>query len=292
MASEIDTGPPPPLEDMSHVLQQQQLHPGSRLTSPPPSSHDDKLVDTVLPSRTDEKSRTKARVSTSKKVSSASSGCFGGLKKGFLSASPPSSTHTKAHRTVSEEDQMPFLQKNSQTNSLHLPEVEQAMKQTHSSFDNKDFVTDSLLEKVSRNKILSKHLADPMFSQAITEFQTNPQAALIKYQHNQEIQLVFKEFCELMGNHLSEFGGDGSQHDAPSQSPQPQPCDEDMQRMQQILADAEVREILMDTDIQTLLTCLKTDPQQAQRFVHHGGSDMKVKINKLIKAGLLQMEPV
>ncbi|XP_046334435.1 uncharacterized protein LOC124116886 isoform X3 [Haliotis rufescens] len=236
MASEIDTGPPPPLEDMSHVLQQ-QLHPGSRLTSPPPSSHDDKLVDTVLPARTDEQSRTKARVSTSKKVSSASSGCFGGLKKGFLSASPPSSTHTKAHRTVSEEDQMPFLQKNSQTNSLHLPEVEQAMKQTHSSFDNK-------------------------------------------------------------GNHFSEFGGDGSQHDAPSQSPQPQPqpqpqpCDEDMQQMQQILADAEVREILMDTDIQTLLTCLKTDPQQAQRFVHHGGSDMKAKINKLIKAGLLQMEPV
>ncbi|XP_046565414.1 uncharacterized protein LOC124274135 [Haliotis rubra] len=291
MASEIDTGLPPPLEDMTHLLQ--QLHPDSPLTSPPhSSSHHQKRVDnTVQPAastRTDEPSERKPSVSTSKEKCSAARGGFGGLKKGFLFGSSPSSTHTTKHKSVSEEDKMPFVQKNnSQTNSLHLPELEQAMKPTHPLFDNKDFVTDSLLEKVSKNKVLSKHLADPTFSQAITEFQTNPQAALVKYQHNKEIQLVFKEFCALMGNHFSELGADGSQ----SQQQQQQPCDEDMQRMQQILANDQVREILMDSKIQTLLTLLKTDTQKAQRFVHEGGLDMKVKINKLIDVGLLQMEP-
>ncbi|XP_067674694.1 uncharacterized protein [Haliotis asinina] len=295
MASENDTGLPPPLEDMTHLLQ--QLHPDSPLTSPPHSSshHQKHMVNTIRPTssaRTDKSTERKPSTSTSKGKSSAARGDFGGLKKGFLFGSSPSSARTTEHKSVSEEDQMPFIQKNnSQTNSLHLPELEQAMKPTHPLFDNKDFVTDSLLEKVSKNKVLSKHLADPTFSQAITEFQTNPQAALIKYQHNKEIQLVFKEFCALM-----ELGADGSKHDSLPQSQQQQqqqsqPCDEDMQKMQEILANGQVREILMDNKIQTLLTLLKTDTQKAQRFVHEGGLDMRVKINKLIEVGLLQMEP-
>lgn len=60
-------------------------------------------------------------------------------------------------------------------------------------------MTEDLLEKVQKNETLSKRLGDPRFLQAVTEFQTNPEAAMEKYQNNPEMQLFLKEFCGILG---------------------------------------------------------------------------------------------
>lgn len=50
--------------------------------------------------------------------------------------------------------------------------------------------------------MLAKRMSDPRFMQAITEFQTNPQEAMVKYGNDKEIQLFLKEFCGLLGANL------------------------------------------------------------------------------------------
>ena len=70
-------------------------------------------------------------------------------------------------------------------------------------------MTEDLLEKVQKNMVLSKRLGDPRFMQAVTEFQTDPKAAMAKYQSNPEIQLFLKEFCGILGTvHRRQCGSE------------------------------------------------------------------------------------
>lgn len=62
-----------------------------------------------------------------------------------------------------------------------------------------DWLTDNLLHHIQSNPDILRRLADPVFMSAITEFQTNPQAAMHKYRDNAAIQSFFKEFCGLLG---------------------------------------------------------------------------------------------
>ena len=64
-----------------------------------------------------------------------------------------------------------------------------------------DWVTEYLLGKVQQNPTLMKRMADPTFMQALAEFQTNPNAAKVKYSNNQEMQKFFLEFTSILGNH-------------------------------------------------------------------------------------------
>lgn len=53
-----------------------------------------------------------------------------------------------------------------------------------------------------KNETLGKRLSNPMFMQAMNEFQSNPTDAMEKYQNNQEVQSFLREFCGLMGKYL------------------------------------------------------------------------------------------
>ena len=52
--------------------------------------------------------------------------------------------------------------------------------------------------------MLMKQFSNPMFMQAITEFQNNPTQAGDKYRDNPEVMTFLKEFCSIMGE-LSSF---------------------------------------------------------------------------------------
>ena len=62
-----------------------------------------------------------------------------------------------------------------------------------------EWITDDLLSKIEKNEGFAKKLTNPKFMQAISEFQTNPQAAIRKYQDNAEMQTFLKDFCALLG---------------------------------------------------------------------------------------------
>ncbi|XP_064617639.1 uncharacterized protein LOC135481841 isoform X2 [Liolophura sinensis] len=65
------------------------------------------------------------------------------------------------------------------------------------------------------------------------------------------------------------------------------PADEDERRMQEILANPEIRQILIDPDIQRLVQTLRSNQVQAQSILHSADPEMRRKIKKLIDAGLL-----
>ena len=64
-----------------------------------------------------------------------------------------------------------------------------------------DWITKDLLQNVEDNKDLCNKLTNPKFMKAIAEFQTNPEAAMIKYQSDTEIQKCFMDFCGIMGKY-------------------------------------------------------------------------------------------
>ena len=62
-----------------------------------------------------------------------------------------------------------------------------------------DWVTESLLQRIQSNPNLTGRLSDPQFIQALTEFQQNPQAAIAKYQDDQQLQGAMQQFCNILG---------------------------------------------------------------------------------------------
>ena len=58
------------------------------------------------------------------------------------------------------------------------------------------------MKNIEKNEMLCKRILDPSFKAAITEFQTDPEAALEKYKDNVEIQSCFKDFCSIIGQFL------------------------------------------------------------------------------------------
>ena len=62
-----------------------------------------------------------------------------------------------------------------------------------------EWVTDDLLKQIQGNDALAKKLENPGFAQALNEFQANPQAAMMKYGSNPEMQAFLMEFCRVLG---------------------------------------------------------------------------------------------
>ncbi|XP_064628868.1 uncharacterized protein LOC135488262 isoform X2 [Lineus longissimus] len=314
----------PPLEDMSELLQQVEAlreHKPSSVSKttipekkiPQSVSENGDTNITSTPPGVGKESKEPVKKATG--VSQPST--FGGFKKGFLfgsSNSKPSSQTSAAARTTSKEpskkvEEIPYIKpKDSQAKEKQnqMPEVQEAMKASQSLLDNKDWVTDDLLERVEKSPNLMKYLADPRFSQALAEFQTNPQGAQLKYADNPEVQLFFKDFCGLLGDHFSKIGttrpnatstnnqGDikftqRPRADIQEHNPNaPTPIEE--KRMQEILSRPDVREVLMDPQVQSLFEQLKTNPSDAQKLLQTKDPALHRKISKLVDAGLLTFQ--
>ncbi|XP_052808084.1 uncharacterized protein LOC128236967 [Mya arenaria] len=218
-------------------------------------------------------------------------------------------------------EEIPFVKKNdeAQESNFRFSEVQEAMsKTTEKLLQNKEWVTDDLLKKLEKNEKLSKRLQDRKFVQAIGEFQRDPKTAMTKYGNNPEVQEFFQDFCGLMGDHFNKLGDkvpgggtSGSSIPQKTSAPGPvqtrtqrggadlavhsstdphQPTAQDEAKMQDILADPEIRDILVDTKIQQLFETLRNNPGSAQRILQTADSDLRGKIQKLVQAGLLQFQ--
>ncbi|KAL3882195.1 hypothetical protein ACJMK2_028563 [Sinanodonta woodiana] len=219
--------------------------------------------------------------------------------------------NNKSEEKQKEED-IPFLQKRDTQDSLKIPEVIQTMKNATSVLQqNTDWVTDDLMQKIEGNEFLSRCLTDQRFAQAILEFQSNPAEAMAKYQNNAEVQKFLQEFIGIMGSHFTKLGEKQSKN-TPSQpqcsvseittrstpdgvdlkvrsSTDPnQATEEDIQQINRIVSNPEVREILQDPQIQKLFETLRQNPDQGQRILQAADVTLRQKIQRLVDAGLLQ----
>ncbi|KAL5010187.1 hypothetical protein ScPMuIL_012492 [Solemya velum] len=249
---------------------------------------------------------------------------FGGFKKGFLfGASSNKKTEPKQKQgkdSIENVETIPYIKKTDEKSTdskLHMPDVQNAMREADGLLQNTEWVTEDLLTKVQKSSTLSKRLADPSFMQAISEFQSNPKAAMTKYANNPEMQKFLQEFCGIMGEHFTNLSSkEDAQNSRPVQelgSPQQrdvltrmppdgvdisvhsstdpkQQSQADQQNMEKILADPQIRDLLLDPWIQKLFETLRNDPSGGQRLLQNADSEKKQKIKKLVDAGLLQFE--
>ncbi|XP_062599375.1 uncharacterized protein LOC134260862 [Saccostrea cucullata] len=65
---------------------------------------------------------------------------------------------------------------------------------------------------------------------------------------------------------------------------------EDERRMQEILANPEIRDILMDPQIMNLIETLKFNPDEGARILQNSDLELRGKVNKLVQCGLLQFQ--
>ncbi|KAK6171508.1 hypothetical protein SNE40_019684 [Patella caerulea] len=306
----------PPLEDMTNVLQQVQALKLENQSSKIISSSDtnEKRTESVTPKSAQHISPVANSKAIDKtpvnKPNEKNTQSFGGMKKGFLFGSS-SNTKKNKSKSVSNTDDIPFVKsKEPEKSDLNLDEVQEAMKASENIFQNREWVTDDLLKKVEKNETVFSKLSNPEFAKAITEFQTNPQAAMMKYANNSEMQNFLKEFCGIMGDHFSSFAEkqpNGVPFESnmipsirtketlqeneiqPSQNSQ-QISDEDENKIQDILRSPHIKQVLMDEKIQKLFQILKTNPQAGERLLKEASGDMKEKIKILVDAGLLQVQ--
>ncbi|KAJ7385646.1 hypothetical protein OS493_013671 [Desmophyllum pertusum] len=290
----------PPLEDMSELIQQvnklrEDASAGSSTTQ------STKTTDTQ-PKKKPESSAECFKSAESQKT-------FGGFKKGFLTnPKPRKGNPVPSSKSVKKDADIPVIRpKNPEekTKGMEIPEVQEAMKSTIPSLENKDWITEDLLKKIESNPSLAKLLMDPMFTAALSQVQTDPMKAVAMLESHPEMQKALQDFSGILGDHFTSLPGSSSAGMKPTtsnsqenniglsersstrQQPPVPPSPDDEAKMREILSDPEVMKVLQDHQIQRLLTLMKTNPEAAQLEVKNATPETRAKIQKLVDVGLL-----
>jgi len=210
---------------------------------------------------------------------------FGGFKKGFFDSPKQSSKKM----TVKKES-IPTISKKVDEKKNVLPEVQDAVKQQIPLLDSKQWMTEELLSKIMAHPKLSKQFTDPRFSEVIGKLQSNPEEVMRASASNPEMREFIQNFCAIMGDHFTQLGEkQSSQEKAQSAGNAGGMTPADQKKMEAILSDNEISQILKSPDVQMFFRNLKEDPVKAQRMLKTADSAFRYKIQKLVDVGLLQM---
>lgn len=142
---------------------------------------------------------------------------FSGFKKGFFGGKTNSKTEAErapsssSGKAKSEE----ILEvKASQHHSLKkttapvFDDVQTAMKEDANEkissmlTQNKEWLTNDLMSQFQANGVLAKGFQNPKCVAAMQLLQSNPQEALERFKHDEEVSLFLKEFGRVMGDHF------------------------------------------------------------------------------------------
>ncbi|CAH1799856.1 unnamed protein product, partial [Owenia fusiformis] len=309
----------PPLEDMSELLQKveaiRDMKGISKKDTPKSNEPSRAAKQTAKNASPEHKLPTSTPSPSLPSNQDNKDSAFAGMKKGFLFGAPASKSKqeskpkptakpvNKKTDPINVQEEIPFIKANKEEENtrLSMPEVQDAMKASQNLMNNKEWITQDFLQTIqSRPKLLEK-LTNPVFQQAISDFQTNPEAATMKYKDNTEVFEFFKEFSGILGQHFSELG-EREQSEQPAEPPSGadmkvhsstnpnQATAEDEARIQKILADPEIKGAIMDKTVQQLIYTLKNDPHQAQVILQNATPDIQGKIKKLVDVGLLAFQ--
>ncbi|KAJ3179867.1 hypothetical protein HDU87_002435 [Geranomyces variabilis] len=186
MTDVSDDDLPPPLEDMSAVLNRYQKPPAAKKLASNVKT-DKSLLDppTALPAP-------------------AAKQAFG-FKKGFLNEGSTTKTGAKPRK----QTPIPLIKPNAKPeDGLRLSEVQDAMRGQMSLLDRQEWLTTDFLEKIERSPSLVSALADPVFQRAAGEMAKNPQAAFKKYARERpDIMEALREFAGMLGEKLGSMEG-------------------------------------------------------------------------------------
>ena len=98
----------------------------------------------------------------------------------------------------------------------------------------------------------------------ISKFQKNPQEALKECENDTEAQIFLKEFLKVMGTHLTSGEFDASKKKSGAEIEVEDP---EQRKANELINNSEVRELLMDPEVQNLFMLLRNNPENSQRLV-------------------------
>jgi hypothetical protein len=179
-----------------------------------------------------------------------------------------------------------------------------------------DWTTPDLMEKIAQNPRLVAGMRNPKFTTALEAMQKDPRAAMVQFKDQPEIMDFLKEYFGIVGQHFTKLDDEqnqkstasgatasGKQHVGPlaenairkeaerksqGQMGWRSSMDEDEKtKLDEICADKELVEILMDPKMQHVMQQCSV-PGQMKKFMQH--PEYGPRIQKLIRAGLLKVE--
>lgn len=172
-----------------------------------------------------------------------------------------------------------------------------------------ELTSPELMEKISGNPRLAAGLSNPKFTAALEALQKNPKEALSKFKNHPEINDFLNEFCGVLGQHFTELGAqqyaknedrtackgplakDAIKRDSEKRANgndwNANTNKEDQDQVNKVLADKELYELLIDTELQHVIKECNA-PDRMVYFAKH--PKYGPKIRKLVDAGLLQVQ--
>lgn len=244
-------------------------------------------------------------------ASGASNGTMG-LKKGFLSAGrekPRAAAARKAAQVVPPAEMEVIRPSNpapggksgvdARLAGLRIDEVQDALKGAGAKLAaDTSWVTEDLLAQMQADPLLRQGLTNPRFQAVITELQTDPQGAMKRHAGDGELQMFIMRFMKLMAAHFSSLAPASGNAAAGVATRAAEPAAitpalsaadraaEDLAK--KALADPELRAVLEDADVQRVLQHVQSrNVAPVEQLMRR--PEMMVKLQKLARAGLLQM---
>lgn len=198
----------------------------------------------------------------------------------------------------------------SKSNSLVIEEVQSALKEEDHALlrDLKagQWVTPDLTQLMMGNEILARGLRNPRCTAAIELMQRDPKEAQRRFKGDPEVDLFLREFGKVMAAHFESLSqkqpGEKEQQQAPEVGPLHaevlrraeaeggakkkivETSTEEENRVKEVLNDPELRDFLMDPELQRILQeC--GDPITFQRHMQDPATAYKIK--RLFDSGLV-----
>lgn len=146
-------------------------------------------------------------------------------------------------------------------------------------------------------KIMGEHfsgLADKQ-DKATTPSKPAPHSKIVELNSESEVKQAKSTPPQTMNPMMSEtlytrLPTGGADMSVRSSTNPNQPTAEDERRMQEIVANPEIRNILLDPKVMKLIESLKFNPDEGTRLLQQADSSLREKIHKLVQCGLLQFQ--
>ena len=245
----------------------------------------------------------------------------------FTTRQPKTEQTEQIYELDSEGNMLPVTnQKQAKKDPLRIAEVQEAMdnQSWQQVFASKSKINSpEFLQQIMNNPRLVKSMSNPKCIAALEALEKDPKEALKKFKGHDEVMEFLNEICQLLGNHFTKLGEMDS---SPKENPKKnvplvqelrEPTEKDVgpiaykamqkerkkrgqgasiehsmskeekDRVDAIMKNEELTNILMDIEMQRVMQECSQIPGKMQYYMSH--EIYGAKLRKLIHAGLLRV---
>ncbi|KAL5107537.1 hypothetical protein TcWFU_003283 [Taenia crassiceps] len=192
--------------------------------------------------------------------------------------------------------------KNSSWKSFSLVESTSSPNAPKSDLEDKilpNWITNDLMAKIQSNSSINAWLQNPQKVSLLNEIQKNPNK-LFDQQSAKEDASILRKIVEILGKHFENLATQEEEGARVKPSTEPHkplieevlsPEEKKLQTtVDKLLANEEIRCALQDEHVCQIIESLRCDPEKGQMLARRAPSNVKEKLNLLIRNGVLAVE--